>query len=104
MATLTEIAAMYSRVNDALFQQVLGACVKGAWNIRNEDAGTANHANRLAWAAAILADKTMGRDKALEIYGLVLSNAAIQADPDNATDNDVEFVVNSFIDTVATGE
>lgn len=85
---------------DSFTEQVSGACLKAAQDVQNEDAGTANHANRIVWAAAVEANpKAMGRMMSQR----VLDNATVATDVENATDNDVQFVVNSLIDEFATG-
>ena len=48
MATYAEIMSLYS--NSSLKNLVQVACLVAANTIQNEDAGTANHANRLIWA------------------------------------------------------
>lgn len=82
------------------WQQIAGACMTAARDIEAEDPGTANHTNRLIWAAEV---RDNPKSKAMEMLISVLDNATIAADVDNATDNDVQFVVNSLIDTYATG-
>lgn len=77
--------------------------MKAAWAIRNEDAGTTNHANRIVWANGILASKQGMVDAATEMFLYFLSNATIQTNGDASTDNDIEFVVNSLVDTLAVG-
>ena len=103
MATLLQIADMYHGGN-AFFKRVMGACMKAAWDIINEDAGTDNHANRLVWALDVVSGYAAAEARAKTIFGLVLSNATIQTSGDASTDNDIQFVVNGFINTVATGE
>ena len=80
------------------WQQVAGACIKAAHDIENEDPGTENHADRIIWAASVRENA-----KAMSILMLadVLNNADIAADVENATDSDVQWVVNSLIDTYA---
>lgn len=81
--------------------QIEVAAVHAASDIKNEDAGTADHANRLAWANWV--NKTS--PVAVDFFGWPVSlnpaiQAAVEADPSGATvtDNDVQFVVNSNID------
>lgn len=83
-----------------LWRRAYVAILKAATDIRGEDAGTSNHANRLIWAAEAEQDTA---DKVREMKERIMENATIQADPNGATDNDVAFVVNSLIDTFATG-
>ena len=84
-----------------LHARVAAACLKASWAIRNEDVGTTNHTERLAWANGILASHQGMVDAATSMFLYFLSNATIQASGDDATDNDIEFVVNSFINTMA---
>ena len=83
----------------------IGACLLAAYNILNEDPGTENHANRLVWANAVIGGETADVEaKAVQhLRYAVASNATIQATGNDATDNDVQFVVNSQINIFATG-
>lgn len=74
------------------------AISNAAYNVINEDAGTANHANRIIWANYALANPE--RMMSLEM-SLLVQNPTIQAGGDNATDNDIQFVVNGLIDPYA---
>ena len=81
--------------------QLCGVLFNAARDIESEDAGTANHANRLLWAAKVKANrKAMAR----EMIADVLENATIAAGVATATDSDVAWQVASLIDTYATGE
>lgn len=81
---------------EELRQRVHGACISAAVDVLNEDAGTANHANRLAWAKAVLVAEP-GNALIKHVYRFVLSNATVLAAGAEATDNDLQFVVNSII-------
>lgn len=85
---------------ERLWRQAYVAIRKAAIAIENEGGGTANHANRATWATAAKADPD---SKVNEMKASILDNATIAADPNGATDNDVQFVVNSLIDSFATG-
>jgi hypothetical protein len=81
--------------------QVCGVLFNAARDVEAEDPGTANHVNRLLWAAAVKANrKSMARLMLADI----LENATIAADVANATDSDVAWQVASLIDAYATGE
>lgn len=83
----------------ALRKQVTVALVKAAADIRNESAGTANHVRRAAWADLVVSDgPTVWADR---VIWRVLENATIAAAPATATDNDVQFVVNSLVNYYA---
>lgn len=80
------------------WKQVAGAIMVAAKDIIAENPGTANHEDRLAWA---LKAQNNPKSAAKEMLVDVLKNATIAADVEGATDNDVQFVVNSLIDTYA---
>lgn len=86
--------------NHILWRQSFVAVLKAAADIRNEDAGTSNHANRLLWAQAVEQDPAA---KVREMRYRIMENATLSANPTGATDNDVQFVVNSLVDAFATG-
>ena len=83
-----------------LRKQVIVSCQKAATDILNEAAGTENHGQRLQWSRKILRSGGAAAEGEKMIWE-VLANAAIQAAPTNATDNDVQFVVNSLLNTFA---
>lgn len=97
MATYEEI---YNLRNSSLVNRVEVAVAKAAYDVRNEVPETANHANRIIWAASALVDP---KTRANEMMWQVLSNATIQASGQASTDNDIQFVVNSLVDSFATG-
>ena len=101
---LVDIYACWLGETGTLRKKFVGACLKAAYDISNEDPGTANHVNRIAWADVVLSGtRDEVEQKAIEMlrYG-VASNATIQAAGDAATDNDVQYVVNSQINILAT--
>ena len=74
--------------------------MKLAADVLNESGATANHANRIIWANAILLNPTV------EVGNMkthIMLNATIAANPSAATSNDVEFVISGLIDTFAKG-
>lgn len=83
-----------------LWKQVAGACIVAANDIENEAPGTSNHANRLIWAEQA---KITPKGKAIQMLPEVLNNTTVRAALPAALDTDVQFVVNSLIDTYATG-
>lgn len=101
-------AANYSAAaadSSTLRKQIAWAVTRAASDIRNEDPGTANHLNRLDWAKRITRT-TNGIDAEAErVAWGVMQNATIQAavaaNPESVTDNDVQFVVNSLINEYA---
>ena len=74
--------------------------MKLAGDVLNEAPETANHANRVLWANAVLANPTT---KVAEMKTHILLNATIAANPNGASSADVEFVVSGLIDSFAKG-
>ena len=99
MALTDVYDAGYDKSSDVR-KQVAGACFVAAMDIEAEDPGTANHANRIIWAAQAKANP---KGKAAEMIFEVIANATIRAALPTPVDGDVQFVVNSLIDTYATG-
>ena len=87
----------------ALRKQVAVAVMKAAVDIVNEAANTANHANRLSWAKRVTNKNDAPVSEATNMIWKVLENATIQASPTTAVDSDVQFVVNSLVDTFTVG-
>lgn len=83
-----------------LWKQCYVAIIKAANDIRNEAENTANHASRLKWAQEAEQDC---EEKVNEMKYRVLQNASIAAAPTTSSDSDVQWVINSLIDSFATG-
>jgi glyoxylate utilization-related uncharacterized protein len=83
----------------ALRQRFVAARIKAAWDVLNEDAGTPSHTARREWAETVLAAPLAGVDRE---YLLFLANPTVQAGGNNATDNDIQFVVNGNVTAWAT--
>ena len=105
MAALSDIGNFWTVKSQQQYERWLGACLVAAFNIKNEDAGTANHINRLAWA-----NQMMDNDEAVIAANVrrhmkyaIASNATLQADPTAIVDSGIQFIVNGQIDTLATG-
>jgi hypothetical protein len=94
MATLSQIYALMAGAPD-LEQRFIAARVKASWDVLNEDGGTTNHTNRLAWAKATLDDPTARKSKE---YLRFLSNATIQTSGVSSSDGDIQYVVNGMLD------
>lgn len=87
--------------NTAFLDQLCGVLFNSARDIEAEDPATANHVNRLKFAAKVKANrKAMARAMIAD----VLENATIAANVAAATDNDVAFQVATLIDTYAAKE
>jgi hypothetical protein len=93
MATLEQLDALIVG-NPLLRQRFRAARIRAAWLVVNEDPQTAGHVARLAWANKIIENYEADLD---EEYRWLCSNATIQASTSAATDNDLDFVVASFI-------
>jgi hypothetical protein len=92
--------------NQPLQTAAAGVCLKFANDIRNEDAQTPNHANRMIWAA-----RPPMHNAGQMVFPIAL-NATVQTKwVDRAElseqlrfdDSDIEFVIASNIDRFATG-
>lgn len=99
MATLLELYDL--RYNEDIKKRVTSAVAIAAQAIVAESDQTANHVNRVIWANTALKDTQLAME---QIMWRVLGNATIAASGVSSTDNDIQFVVNSLIDFVATGE
>ena len=104
MATLLQIYnILYGDDYRPLTNRTISAVLNAANAVINEDPGTANHANRLVWAQAALASREGLSAAADEMFVGVCSNPTIQTTGNDATDNDIQFVVNSLVNSYATG-
>lgn len=101
MATYTELFDLHS--NTDLLNKVVVACIISAEQIKDEDPGTANHANRLIWAAAVFSNP---RAESERMYWALLAanNAATVIQIENATDEAIQGQVDDHVDLFATGE
>lgn len=99
MATLNELWNL-RYTTDTLRTRVTAACAKAAWDVLYEDAGTANHANRILWAADVWRDAPAMAERMM--WG-VCANATVQANGEATTDADLQNAVNALINTFATG-
>lgn len=99
MATYEQIWALrYNSEN--LRRRTSVAVARAAFDVLNEPALTPNHVNRAQWAKAALRDAEAMTQRMF--WGLV-SNATIQASGEASSDGDIQFVINSLIDSVADG-
>jgi hypothetical protein len=89
-------AAVFGAANDPVFQ---GRCVVATWkaaqDVLTESPGTPNYAVRRQWALNTLRGNTAITPRNLAVQ--VLRNATIAASPATATDNDLQFQVNSIL-------
>lgn len=97
MATLSGIYDL--RYNElGLRKRVVAAIAAASQDILNEDDTTSNHENRVIWARNSLNN---AHNAAEEMMWGVVGNASIQTNGNSSSDNDIQFVVNSLIDTFA---
>jgi hypothetical protein len=80
--------------NPELRQKFRASRIKAAWAVINEDPATENHLLRKVWANKIITNYEADLDFE---YRWLCSNATIQANPSEATDSDIDYVVSSFI-------
>lgn len=97
----TDIYTAATDGTHVLRKQVAVAMHSAAVDVINEDEATENHSNRLVWARRVTQGNSGPLDMAERWIWKVLENATIQASPDTATDNDVQFVVNSIVNVMA---
>lgn len=101
MATYVELYGL-AQTDSVLRQKVTVACIVAAEAIMAEDAGTANHANRLIWAQSVFANPTTEAIR-MTFAALAANNAATVAQIQSATDAAIQTIVNSHINLFATG-
>lgn len=94
-------ADIFNAATDANWQ---GRCQVAMWkaahDIMAEDPQTQDHQRRTAWAINVLRDQVTITPKQLAMQ--VLRNAAIAANPGAASDNDLQFQVNSVLPDLLT--
>jgi hypothetical protein len=93
-----DIYAAATASDHVLRKQVAVAIVKAAVDVMNESTATEDHSQRMTWARRALSDPLGWAEKAI---WKVLENATIQSAPTEATDNDVQFVVNALVNTLS---
>jgi hypothetical protein len=100
-ATLLQVASLLTDPGaETLRRRTLAACLISANYILSEDPATANHTARLAWAQATLASFTALNQAADKMFVGVCTNPTVQEAGAEATDNDINYVVASLLDTV----
>lgn len=90
---------IFDAANNQAFQ---GRCQVAMWkaaqDIAAEAVGTVNHPARMDWATRVLHDRANVTPRQLAMQ--VLRNATIAAAPLLATDDDIQFQVNSTVDSL----
>lgn len=100
MATYADLKSLES--DNTLQNKVEVALWIAAEAIQNEDPGTANHANRLKWAKAVLRDPAGSKDDFLR-YLLAANDDQALATIQTASDATVQTHVNNAVDIFADG-
>jgi hypothetical protein len=95
-----DIYTAATAADSVLLKQVTVGLFKSAVDILNEDAGTANHANRVVWARKATASSEALQAEAERWVWKVLENTTIQSAPTTSPDNDIQFAVNSILDYI----
>jgi len=86
-----------------LRNRVYGALIKAAGAILAEDDQTVNHAERVKLALEIISGNPVG-GLVQEFTRLIADNVTVQASAPDYVDNDIEFVVNSYVGLVAVAK
>jgi len=100
MATYIELRQIFG--NGDLLNKIEVACIVAASIIQNEDAGTANHANRVLWAASVFSQSRPWAEKMLMAL-LAANRAATAQQITEATDEMLQTLVNDTVNLFATG-
>ena len=100
MATYDELRSLFSY--DDLRNLIEVAVIIAAESIRNEDAGTANHANRLLWAKLAFNDP-LGVSKKMMMAVLAANKDATVAQITGASDAVIQAKVDAAVDVFADG-
>lgn len=100
MATYLELKGLF---NDSdLNDRVQVACLIASKAIKDEDVGTANHANRLTWAKAAFANPTTAATGMLKVL-LAENSSLTTAQIQGATDAAIQAAVNGAVNVFADG-
>lgn len=86
------------RFSDEMKKRIAVAIAIAAQNILAEDGQTTNHANRVIWAKEALRDAQLMTEK---IMWQILANPTVATKGLSSNDDELQFTVNSLIDTVA---
>ena len=95
------------RNNEVFLRRVASAIAKAATDVRAEDPQTQNHANRITWANRLTSTPQI-QEEAQKMIISIAANASISGafegsedNPASIPDGDIQFVVNSLVDTYA---
>lgn len=93
MATLLQIAMLEQ--DERFKMKAKAAIIVAAGSIRGEDPATAQHAQRLLWAAQVFQSPGGMRDRMMPS---LLQNGTLQTNGADSLDNDIQYVVNVSVD------
>jgi hypothetical protein len=100
MASYNELKSLMG--DSALKNRTAVACIVAAEAIRNEDAGTANHANRLIWAKQAFANPVGAASEML--MAMLAANKDLDASViQGASDAAIQTKVDAAVDVFADG-
>jgi len=100
MATLTELKSLFT--DPVLGDKIEAACVIVAEEIRVENTGTTNHAERVLWAKQVWANSAGSRDSMLKAL-LGTSNGLAVASITGASDAAILAAVRNAVNVFVTG-
>jgi len=100
MATYTELRQLFA--SGDLKNKVEVACIVAAETIRNEEAATDNHANRLLWAKAAFRNPNAIRDQMLMAL-LAANKSATVSEITGVDDATLQSLVDAAVDLFADG-
>jgi hypothetical protein len=90
---------IYAAANDVTFQgRCLVAMWKAAQDVANESSSTANHEVRKDWAVRVLQDRANITPRQVAMQ--VLTNAVIASAPSSAADGDIQYQVNTVLNSI----
>lgn len=89
--------------DSVLRNRITTACIIAAEEIRSEDPGIANHANRMIWSKNVFAHPVVESDRML--WAALAANRTLTvAQIQGATDAGLQTAVNNAVNLFATGE
>lgn len=86
---------------NVLHKKVARALDKAARDVINEDAQTEHHAERYVWACTVRANVDSLVAASHKWILAVMDNPTVAAAGNEATDSDVQYVVNGLVNTMA---
>jgi len=96
MTALIDVYNIYSNVTPSMRHRIEAALISWCEPVFAEDAGTANHAQRLAFAQAALVETK--RERAVQmLLPLFATNGDFQSQGDSFTDGAIGWVVNHYL-------